>query len=432
MDMNQFQRQTTALAMTPRMQEALRILQMNNLDLSDYLAGQALENPCLDLRPPKAPRLIAASGAPDWDEVAALQEARPSLFAHVAAQIPLAFDSVEECRVAMVFAEALEPTGWLGLPVEIVAEQAGVGPAEAAAVLARLQQLEPAGLFARSLAECLRLQAEDRGLLTWELDTVLAHLDLLAAGRLSELAGLCDGTVQDIRASLAILRSLDPKPGEAFSADRAPVQPPDLRACFRDGAWEVELNRSNLPRLRLTGDTLPDVTGNSAAGDYLSRARSSARWLLQAVERRQTTLLRTAACLVRHQAGFLDHGPRHLRPLSMDEVAAELSLHPSTISRATSSRMIETPRGTVPLKAFFSRAFVPDNAAEAQSQDAMIALVGEIVAAEDRAHPLSDAAIVALANASGAALARRTVTKYREALGIPSSYDRKRSAELVR
>lgn len=149
---------------------------------------------------------------------------------------------------------------------------------------------------------------------------------------------------------------------------------------------------------------------------------------MRAVERRQSTLLRAAACLIRHQAAFLDHGPRALKPLSMEEVALELELHPSTVSRATATRLIETPRGLIPLRTFFSRSVCSDGPSAPQSQDALMALVGEIIAAENRAKPLSDDAIVKEAKAAGAVLARRTVTKYREALGIPSSYDRKRAA----
>ncbi len=431
MEMNQVFRQTTTLAMTQKMQAALRILQMNNLDLADYLAEQALENPCLDLRPPAPLPAGPAATGPDWDEIAALEGAPVSLFAHVADQIALAFDTPTDRALALAFAEALEPSGWLSASSEAVADACGAPPERAAAVLARLQQFEPTGIFARNLAECLRLQAADRGLLTWEMETILGHLDLLAAGRLADLAALCDCEIDDIRAALAIIRSLDPKPGDSFASDRAPIFPPDLCARRKAGVWEVEMNRSCLPRLRLIGETLPEVAHDPAARDYLNRSLSQARWLVRAIERRQVTLLRTAACLVRHQAAFLDHGARHLRPLSMEDVAAELNLHPSTISRATAARLIETPRGTVPLKAFFSRTVAAD-AGEGQSQDAVIALVGEIVAAEDRANPLSDAAIVKLATEAGVTLARRTVTKYRESLGIPSSYDRKRRAELAR
>ncbi|MCE6958192.1 RNA polymerase factor sigma-54 [Cereibacter sphaeroides] len=431
MDMMQFQRQTTQLAMTQRMQESLRILQMSNADLTDYLVSQALENPCLDVKVPEGASVAPAlpsrgiQNAVDRDAFATVEAQPVSLLAHVEEQIDLAFFDPGDRRIALAFAEALEPSGWLGLPVAEIAASAGVDEDEALAILDRLQAFEPVGLFARSLAECLALQLQDQGLLTWELRTMLDHLHLVGEGKLPELARRCDCEVVHIRENLALIRSLTPKPGEAFEHGRLPIQPPDLRVLRGKEGWEVELTRAQLPRVSVG---VVSETGQSAADAWLSRAESQARWLMRAVERRQTTLLRTAACLVRHQQAFLDHGPRALKPLSMDEVALELELHPSTISRATATRLIETPRGLIPLRNFFSRSVASDGPDAPQSQDALMALVGEIISREDRAKPLSDDAIVKAAKASGAVLARRTVTKYREALGIPSSYDRKRAA----
>ncbi|MEX5729920.1 RNA polymerase sigma-54 factor [Rhodovulum iodosum] len=433
MEMIVAQRQTQGLAMTAKMQAALRILQMTNLDLSAHLAEQALENPCLevtmpDAAPPLPTGVAGGARAQDWDEIAALESGKPSLYAHVADQIALAFPDDGPRRVAMVFVEALEPTGWLGTPVEAVAASARVAVPVAEAVLTRLHQLEPAGLFARSLAECLKLQAEDKGLLTWELSVILDNLALIAEGRIDDLAEMCDGTPADVRAALAAIRGLDPKPGLAFAAAEAPILPPDLRVVRRADGWTVEVNRGSLPSLRIREGALTWADAEALA--YMRRARSSARWLKRAIERRQATLLATAAVLVRHQAAFLDGGPRHLRPLTAEAVAEELELHPSTISRAVADRLIETPRGTLPLRVFFSRAVAPGNA-EGPSQDAAMALVGDIVAGEDRSKPLSDAAIVKKATAAGVPLARRTVAKYRDLLGIPSSYDRRQAAALT-
>ncbi|AZB54694.1 RNA polymerase sigma-54 factor [Cereibacter sphaeroides] len=431
MDMMQFQRQTTQLAMTQRMQESLRILQMSNADLADYLTAQALENPCLEVRVPEGASVAPAlpsrgiQAGLDRDAFATVEGQPPSLLAHVEAQIDLAFFDPGDRRTALAFAEALEPSGWLGQPVSEVAAAAEVEEEEALVILERLQAFEPAGLFARSLAECLALQLEDLGLLTWELRTMLDHLPLLAERRIADLARRCDCEPEHIRENLALIRSLSPKPGEAFAADRTPIQPPDVRVLRGPEGWEVELTRAQLPRIRVSeaGDT-----GDRQADAWLTRARSQARWLERAVERRQATLLRTAVCLVRHQAEFLDQGPRALRPLSMEEVALELDLHPSTISRATATRLIETPRGLIPLRAFFSRSVASDGPEAPQSQDALMALVRDIIAGEDRTKPFSDDAIVKQAKLAGAVLARRTVTKYRETLGIPSSYDRKRAA----
>jgi len=435
MEMILTQRQTQGLAMTQKMQAALRILQMTNLDLTAYLAEEALENPCLEIAVPKTeaplPRgLVGRAAAQDWDPVAALAAEKPSLYAHVADQIDLAFSHPTVRRVALAFTEMLEPTGWMTTPVEAVAAGANVPIPVAEAVLKRLQGFEPSGLFARSLSECLILQAEDRGMLTWELSVILENLGMVAEGRIEDLADLCDGTPDDVRAALRSIRGLDPKPGLAYSASDAPIHPPDLRVFRQNGEWVVELNRSNLPEIRITD--APYTGDDAAARSFISRARSKARWLTRTVERRQSTLLTAASVLVRRQTTYLEQGPRHLRPLTTEDLAEEMGVHPSTVSRTVAHRMIETPRGTVPLRAFFSRAFTPGTGDAGPSQDALIALVGEIVATEDPARPLSDAAIATRAKAAGTPLARRTVAKYRDILGIPSSYDRRRAPQVSR
>ncbi|MBB4211531.1 RNA polymerase RpoN-/SigL-like sigma 54 subunit [Rhodothalassium salexigens DSM 2132] len=429
MDMIAAHRQTQGqgLVMTARMQASLRILQMSNLDLADHLAEEALSNPCLEVtRPEPVPaRPQGAMGAhnPDWDPVAGLESTPPSLYEHVARQVALTFQTADNRRLAMLFAEALEPTGWLGRPLDAIAAGARISMRRASAMLARLQRLEPAGLFARDLAECLRLQADDRGFLTWDLAVILDNLALLAEGRLAELAALCDGTVDDVRTLAGLIQTLDPKPGLAFAAEPAPPRPPDLSVRRGDAGWVVDIERSTLPVVTIVDG--PRTAGDAEAQAHLAHARAQARWLKRTVDRRQNTLLRTAAALVRRQRAFLDQGPNHLRPLTTHDLAGELALHPTTISRAVADRLIATPHGTLPLRSFFVRAFTPGAGTDGPSQDAVVALVGRIVDAEDTARPLSDAAIAERARRAGIPLARRTVAKYRDMLGIPSSYTRR-------
>lgn len=429
MQLVQSLRQTTQLAMTQRMQQSIRILQMNPLDLAGYLAEEALINPCLEVRLPEGylPGGVGSgSGNTEFDMIGALASDKPSLYAHVAAQIDLSFASGAERRIAYAFLENLEPSGWLGGNVQDVARTCGCPHDVAEAVLHRLQRFDPAGLFARSLAECLRLQARDQDLLTWEVATLLDNLPLLAKGALRELADLCDCDPEDIPDIVAILRGFDPKPGQAFSADRPPVFPPDLSVRKNGPHWEVELNRSNLPAVTVSTEGAEIDARDSAARSFRLQALSKARWLAQAVENRHKTMLRTATAMVAHQTEFLEHGSGRLRPLSLDDIAADLNLHASTISRATSGRMIETPRGTFALKTFFSRSFPGENGPSEQSQDSVIALVRAIVADEDPARPLSDADIVKAAASAGQKLARRTVAKYRDVLGIASSFERRK------
>jgi RNA polymerase sigma-54 factor len=420
---NLSQRQT--MQMGGQMLHSLTILAMSCVDLSEHLRELAATNPFVRYEPPRA---FATRGGEEFDAAAALAADRPSLMAHVVDQIELAFPEAADRMVALHFAEALEPTGWLGQPVDTIALLADVPEPKAERVLKVLQDFEPAGLFARSLSECLMIQAKDADLLTWEVETLLQNLDLLGEGRTAELAALCDCEPADIPVIRGQIRGLDPKPGLAFSHVIAPVFPPDLIAIHGATGWTVELNRDSSPTITVREDRLPDGSADAEARAERRKALAEARALALALQRRGDTLLRTAAVLVARQAGFLDHGPAHLTPLTLEDVAGELGLHASTISRAVSGRMIQTPTRALPLRAFFSRAMAAGPGGEASARDRALDFVQKVVRTENPNEPLSDDAIVAMARRSGLSIARRTVAKFRAALGIGSSYQRRRAA----
>ncbi len=417
------QRQT--LQMGGQMLQSLTILGMSAEDLSDYLTEWAQSNPYVAYAPPTA---FAARRDGDFDAVAAVASDRPSLMAHVVEQIELAFDLPTDRLIALRFAEALEPTGWLGQPVDTIALLARVPEPRAQAVLRVLQGFEPAGIFAQSLSDCLLIQAREADLLTWEVETLIRNLHLLADKRLRELADLCDCDPSDIPDIVAQIRGLNPKPGLAFDHSPAPVFPPDLIAARDDQGWTVELNRATSPVITVQEDRLPDGQIDAGARKARRKALAEARALALALERRGDTLLRAAAVLVARQSAFLDHGPAHLAPLTLEDVAGELGLHASTISRALSGRMIQTPTRALPLRAFFSRALGQNGAGQSVSRDRALSFVQQTLRDEDPMAPLSDDAIVGLAANAGLRIARRTVAKYRSALGVGSSYQRRRAA----
>ncbi|WP_068114894.1 RNA polymerase factor sigma-54 [Tropicimonas marinistellae] len=415
----------TTLAMTQRMQASLRILQMNNADLSDFLAEKYVENPYVDLRLPSGGGLGAS--AEDWDRIAALSADRPSLFAHIADQIDLAFDASRLRAIAYDLLEMLEPSGWMTSDLQGVALSNRVPVEVVQSVLRSMQAFEPTGLFARSLSECLRLQAEEEDLLTWELEALIENLPLLAEGRTAELAEICDCEPDDIPDIAATLRRFDPKPGLSFSDDRPPVFPPDLTVRRVNGKWQVELNRSTLPAISVDAATRAQVV-DAETRRYRAQALSEARWLAGALLRRQTTLLQTATAIVARQHAFLEKGAGALQPLSLSDIGEALELHPSTISRAIAGRLIDTPNGALPLKAFFSRTFSAGENGESQSQDAVLDLVRRIIGDENPDRPLSDTEIAEIAAREGVKIARRTVAKFRGVLGIASSYQRRKEA----
>lgn len=424
--------QSQRLRLNAGLAASLRVLTLDASGLARYLAEQAAQNPQLRLVPADVPpgdwtprwsalfAPLAQGGGAGHDPTPEIAAPAPSLAAHVMGAIDRMFRGPRERRIALGLALALEPTGWLGRPLDEVADEAAASVAETEAVLRRLQEIEPAGLFARSLAECLSLQARDAGLLDTPMAMVLAHLDLLARGetaRLARLAGVDEAT---IALCIRRIRSFDPKPGARFDAGGAPVREPDLLARRGPAGWEVALNRGALPALQV----VVPPRGTPRPPDLRDRL-ADARRLRRLVEARGETLLRIAREILARQSAALETGRADLQPLTQTEVAAAVGLHVSTISRAVAGTSIDTPRGTWWLRDLFSARLGPGP--EGVSGAAVQARLARLVAAEDPRAPLSDRALAeALARPGVALPARRTVAKYRQALGIPPASARRR------
>lgn len=433
-------RQTGSLSMTPQLRQAIELLKFNNVELSAHLTKLAAANPMLTVlveQPPPSPApdscrlpsgITAGSGAGGTDMTeATIAQPQQGLHAHVLQQISLNFAHPEDRGIAESFAEELEPSGWLRLGAAEVAQKAGCSTERATAVLERLQRIEPSGLFARNLAECLRLQARDEGLLNPAMSKMLDHLDLLARGALSALAKLCEVEQDQIGVLLRQIRGFDPKPGAAFGLSSAPIRPPDVivSSAGADG-WQVEMNHASAPCVMVhdVGETA------FADGEAHRAALSEARWLMRVLSRRNATTIRIVKEVVVRQTDFLRDGPAKLKPLSYGDVAAALSLHESTISRVTTGLMVAVPNGTHPLRAFFSARLPSSGDGPPTSAAAVRHRIAHLVASEDTGHPLSDAALAQQLSEEGTLIARRTVAKYREVLHIPSSSARRRRNRL--
>lgn len=423
--------QTQQLRLTQNLTAAMRLLRFDASGLTRYLEEQAVENPALRIGAPDVdpgewlPRwsgVIAAQGrgaaGPGGDQPVAERAtaAGPSLMAHVTAEIDRMFNGPAAREQAMVFALALEPSGWLGRPLAQLAADAGLTPDEGEALLRRLQDIEPAGLFARNLRECLELQAREAGWLDPPMAVMLAHLDRVAAGDLTGLARMARVPVEVIAQCLRHLRGLNPKPGTIFDPGAAMVREPDLLVTKGPGGWTVAVNRGALPALRVA-----DVPrgARQPGGD-----RAAASGICRLVEARGTMLLRVAGEVLRRQDAMLDRGATALVPMTMAEVAEALELHESTVSRAVAGVSIDTPRGTLWLRALFSGA-----AGGAGAAAAVRARLADLVASEDPRAPFSDADLAArLAGEGETPPARRTVAKYRGMLAIPAAHRRRRKA----
>jgi len=406
--------QSQRLSLNTSLTASIHILRADAAGLTALLEEQAAENPQLVLGPPPQqewlPRwtdaLMRMRGA--GGEMPEVEAAGPSLSAHVTAAIAGLRLPVRAQRVADLLVMALEPAGWLGQPLQKIAVEAGVTPDEAEAVLRRVQEIEPTGLFARNLAECLRLQAEEAGELDPVMAGVLDRLPLVAAGALAKIARELRSDEAEVALRIRRLRGYDPKPGARFAHGAAPVAAPDLAARPGADGWEISLNRSALPTL--------------SVGDGKGPQQAAARAMIRLVEGRNATLLNVGREILRRQQAALDDGLSALVPMTMADVAEALGLHQTTVSRVVAGAAVDTPRGTFWLRAMFSPAVRKDGPAGAAMRDAL----ARMVSAEDPEAPLSDADLAAALAGAGAPLARRTVAKYRGMLGIPPAGARRR------
>ena len=410
--------QVQRLAMSTGMATAIRILKADASGLTSYLEEQAAENPFLQLGAPPAtdwlPRWRDSLARHDRslplavDEMADLEAAGPSLLAHANAAVATLRLAGREARIAEAFVEVLEPTGWLGRPVVAIATRLGVPLAEAMGVLRLIQaRIEPAGLFAQSLVDCLRLQAEDADEMDTVMDGVLQRLHLLAGGEVDRIAREIGQSEAAVRRKVSVIRGFDPKPGTRFQPCAAPVREPDLTARKGAAGWEISLNRSALPSLSLA--------------EGKGKGRAEARALIRLVEGRNATLLTVGREILMRQARALEGGIGALVPMTMAEVAEAVGLHQSTVSRIVAGSAVDTPGGTWWLRALFSQAVTEAGLPAAALRHQLSQLVG----AEDPAHPLSDDALAAALTVAGGPVARRTVAKYRTMLGLPPAHRRR-------
>lgn len=428
--------------LSQRQLQYLRLLAMDSTGLQEYLEALQLENPVLQLEPP-APLEELSIPAPDFeeepdagyggrDEVSGewREEAGPgSLYDYLKSQFDVSLGGIEEGLLEVVLG-ALDQNGYLTCGVEELGRLAGVGPGEAQEAVDYLRTLDPAGVGAYGLGDCLCLQLE-RGGEQDELPYALArgYLSELAKGRFSKVARQLGVPVARVRACYAKLRGLDPHPGASFGREEAPYILPDVAVEREGNTLRVRFCAGRLPGLSVCGEYRA-LLRQGEAKEYLQEKLAQARWVMEAIERRQHTIEAVCRVILSHQRPFFEEGRGALRPLTLGMVAGELSLHPSTVSRAIAGKYLSCRRGTFPLKYFFcAREAAPKEAnvgeaREASSSDALRRRLAELVRAEAPGEPLSDSQLCALLQGEGFSVARRTVAKYRGQLGIPSAQQR--------
>jgi len=293
-----------------------------------------------------------------------------------------------------------------------------------------LQQFDPSGICARNLSECLAIQLRERNRLDPAMEALLAHLDLLGKRDLAALQKICGVDAEDVAGMLADIRQLNPKPAHAFDHEVAqPVTPDVLMRPLPKGGWAIELNAETLPRVLVNNRYYATVVRGARTRDdkaYLNECLQSANWLVRSLHQRATTILKVAGELVAQQEAFFARGVEHLRPLVLRDIATAVEMHESTVSRVTSNKFIATPRGIYELKYFFTTAIASTSGGEAHSAESVRHRIKIMIDGEASDRVLSDDSIVETLRAEGIDIARRTVAKYREGMGIPSSVQRRR------
>ncbi len=512
-------RQGQSLVLTPQLQQAIKLLQLNNLELAEYVEGELAQNPLLERDDGDGPAALEAAaadnltrhdddgerridegdgfvempedggrdtvdrtssevvpsaaedpsdvdydnnwgsatvqetdgvaaigagdlaswgtvgggGAPGDDEFGLEQTMADSktLRDHLLEQMSVEMQDTRERLVAAHLIDMVDAAGYLAGDIDALAEQLGTDVDEIERVLKRVQRFDPAGVLARDLRECLALQLADIDRLDPCMAALIENLDMLGRRELAALKKVCRVDDEDLFDMIAEIKALNPKPGEAFERPvEQPVVPDVIIRRGPDGNWIVELNSDTLPRVLVNNAYYAEVSKVASkdrkAKEYLSECLQSANWLTRSLHQRATTILKVSSEIVRQQDGFFEHGIQHLRPLVLRDIADAIGMHESTVSRVTSNKFVATPRGLFELKYFFTSAIASAAGGEAHSAESVRHRIKTLIDGEAPNAILSDDRIVDLLRADGVDIARRTVAKYREALRIPSSVQRRR------
>ena len=373
-----------------------------------------------------------ASGDEDYN-LEAFVAAETTLGDHLAEQLSVAFTGAAQRMIGQYLIDLVDEAGYLPPDLGQAAERLGATQKDVEDVLAVLQKFDPPGVCARNLSECLAIQLRELDRYDPAMQALVEHLDLLAKRDIGALRKLCGVDDEDIADMIGEIRRLNPKPGMKFGSARMQTMVPDVYVRpGPDGGWHVELNSDTLPRVLVNQTYYSELSkkkGKDGDKSYFTDALQNATWLVRALDQRARTILKVATEIVRQQDGFFTHGVAHLRPLNLKAVADAIQMHESTVSRVTANKYMATNRGTFELKYFFTASIASADGGEAHSAEAVRHHIKQLIDSELPAAILSDDTIVERLRASGIDIARRTVAKYREAMRIPSSVQRRRDKQ---
>ena len=377
----------------------------------------------------------AGSFAGEDYNLEAFVSAETTLADHLAEQMALAISNPAGRMIGQYLIDMVDEAGYLAGDLDTVAEKLGAQRSDVELVLAVLQTFDPPGVCARSLTECLAIQLKDRNRYDPAMQALVEHLDLVAKRDLAGLRRLCGVTEEDLADMIVEIRMLNPKPGLTFGSTMVqPIVPDVFVRPAPDGTWQVELNSDTLPKVLINQRYYAQVSGttrNEKEKAYLADCMQTATWLVRALDQRAKTILKVSSEIVRQQDGFFAKGVQYLRPLNLKAVADAISMHESTVSRVTANKYMATSRGIFELKYFFTSAIAAADGGEAHSAEAVRHRIRQLIDDESTENVLSDDTIVDKLRDAGIDIARRTVAKYREAMRIPSSVQRRREKQAT-
>jgi RNA polymerase sigma-54 factor len=453
------------LILTPSLQQAIKLLPLTTLELAEVLEQEVMENPLLEEVPQEQPsaeeiaqeeakaerddilkeidvekffedylddgdhRRTRSAEVPELPPIENTLTEQPDLYDHLMWQLHMSVSDELTLEIGDAIIQNLDADGLLRASVEEIANLGPYPVEEVQKALCIIQGLDPAGVAARDLTECLRLQLKNLGLENSPTDVMVRdYMKQLQSHQYPEISRQMGLTADEVSHHLEIIKHLDPKPGLKYSPDRSSYVIPDVFVVKEGEEYKIVLNDDGLPKLRIspTYRRMLDVkdSGSEETRNYVKEKLRSALWLLKSVDQRQRTIYKVSESIIRHQRGFLDQGIAHLRPLVLRDVATDIGMHESTVSRVVANKYMHTPRGVFELR-FFFHSGITSNMGEAISSVTIKDKIRKMIEAEDPYRPLSDSRIAELLGNDGLPLARRTVAKYREELRIPPSNLRK-------
>lgn len=462
-EQTQYLKQSQNLALTPKLQQSIQMLQMSALDLAALIHEQALENPFIHVEEtteiPKLPERQDIDpdlghlqsetysnlwAIPNQTVSSSLTESQSSwieetltenisLKSHLATQLQAKITHPEQLLIGHYLIDLVDDDGILRFDMNEAAVELNCQIDDLSSILSLLQTFDPVGVCARTLTESFAIQLREKNFLSQSMNRILTYLDRLPAQGISNVAKLAEVTQDELKQTLQLLRTLNPRPGDSFQPslfERNLIDILVVRNQFNE--WTCELNEEILPKVYADSDLYHDLkTKILKQGDaaYLSAQMTAANWLIKVIHQRSQTILKVCQAIIIHQQSFFDRGPSFLKPMALKDLAVELEIHESTVSRAISHKYMQTPWGVFELKHFFGSTV--KNGDEEQSNRSIQAIMKALIDGEDKRNPLSDDQLVCHLKSQGIIVARRTIAKYRAALKILSSFERKKQAELM-